>query len=203
MNDTRLNKDSRYGGTGQDVNSTTNRRVVWGSIGVTIIILIAMVWITVYVRSSRHYHEGERFLKEGKLIEAITSYESSAHAYTPGNSYVARSLDRLWEIGERLETQYSDPVYPLLAYRSLRSSVYAIRSYYMPHKEWIPRCDEKIGALVAIQIEKQQQAVAAKTEQQAEMTHREGPDQADESDRGDESRLHADEETPQMEKKQQ
>lgn len=118
---------------------------------VAIMIMITMIWVNVYLRSSRHFKEGERYFAEDKLIEAVTSYESAAHAYTPWNSNVSQSLERLWEIGEKLEDLHNDPTYPLVAYRSLRSSVYAIRSLYWPYKEWIPRCDEKISSLVAVQ----------------------------------------------------
>ena len=133
------------------MGTNSNRRFhIWATC-TTILIMIAMIWINVYLRSSRHFKEGEAYLAEDKLIEAITSFESSAHAYTPWNANVTRSLERLWEIGEELEKRHTDPTYPLVAYRSLRSSIYAIRSFYWPHKEWIPRCDEKISQLVTIQ----------------------------------------------------
>lgn len=120
---------------------------------VTAVCVILLIWINVYHRSVRYSREGDAFLAEGKLIEAVTSYEISAHAYTPWNPHVRHSMEKLWEIGERLEKQHEDPTYPLIAYRALRSSVYAIRSFYMPYKEWIPRCDDKIGQLVTIQKE--------------------------------------------------
>jgi len=130
----------------------------------SIILMIIMVWANVYFRSSRHFNEAEEFFKDDKLIQAITSYESSAHAYTPGNPYVSKSMERLWEIGELLEKRHSDPTYPLIAYRSLRSSVYAIRSFYMPHKDWISRCDRKIGELVNIQKLKMEEKLNKATE---------------------------------------
>lgn len=120
---------------------------------VTAFCVILLIWINVYSRSVRFSREGDAFLAEGKLIEAVTSYEISAHAYTPWNPHVRHSMEKLWEIGERLERENEDPTYPLIAYRALRSSVYAIRSFYMPYKDWIPRCDEKIGQLVMVQKE--------------------------------------------------
>jgi len=134
------------------------------AVTITVFLMITLVWINVYHRGSRHFQDGERFLKEDKLIQAVTSFESSAHAYTPFNSNVRISLDRLWEIGEALEQKHSDPTYPLVAYRSLRSSIYAVRSFYMPYKEWIPKCDEKISYLVSIQ--KEQIEAARKNSQQ-------------------------------------
>jgi len=120
-------------------------------ISLTIVFVISMIWFNVYQRSSRYSQEGDQFLSEGKTIEAISSFEAAAHAYTPWNSHVRHSMEKLWEIGEKLEQEHEDPTYALIAFRSLRSSVYAIRSFYMPYKEWIPQCDRKIRDLVSIQ----------------------------------------------------
>lgn len=139
-----------------------NRRFHILMTGATIVLMIVMVWSNVLLRSRRHFKDGERYLQEEKFIQAITSYESSAHAYTPWNNHVARSLERLWEIGQILEKQHEDPTYPLVAYRSLRSSVYAVRSFYTPNKEWISRCDVKIAELVEIQ--RQQLDIARKAD---------------------------------------
>lgn len=136
---------------------------------ITIFCVFLLIWLNVYMRSVRYAKEGDVFLADNKLIEAVTSYEISAHAYTPWNSHVAHSMQKLWDIGLLLEKEYEDPTYPLIAYRSLRSSVYAIRSFYMPYKEWIPRCDKKIEMLVATQmkmIENAQQKADAETGQQ-------------------------------------
>jgi hypothetical protein len=124
---------------------------------VTIAIMVAIVWIHVYSRSKRYYREGETHLAENRLIEAVTSFETSAHSYTPGNPWVSRSMDRLWEIGQKMESEYDDPMYPLIAYRALRSSVYAIRSVITPYEEWIPKCDNKIKFLVDQQIREMEQ----------------------------------------------
>ncbi len=118
---------------------------------VVFVLVIAMIWTNVYLRSARYAREGDTYFNDALLIEAVSSYETSAHAYTPWNPYVKYSMEKLWEIGERLEKLHSDPTYPLIAYRSLRSSVYAIKSFYTPYKEWIPRCNEKIDELVKIQ----------------------------------------------------
>lgn len=134
----------------QKKSSETRQKV--GIIAITIVIAFGMVWLNTYQRSQKYAKEGESFLAEGKLMEAITSFETSAHAYTPLNSNVVSALNRLWEIGERFEKEKpTEPEYALVAFRSLRSSIYATRSFYTPHKHWIARCDEKIAHLVEIQ----------------------------------------------------
>lgn len=111
-------------------------------------IMFLMVIIKVYYRSSVEFNSGEEAFSKQELNEAITHFERSIHWYTPLNKYVAGSAERLWEIGEIAEKQ-ADTKLALLAYRSLRSSFYAVRSFYTPHKEWINKCDEKISSLVA------------------------------------------------------
>jgi len=119
-----------------------------GLILLTVMIAFFMVWLNTYQRSVKYFEEGEELLGKKKYLEAITSYETSAHAYTPWNPYVERSMEKLWEIGQMFEDQNKEPDYALIAYRSLRSSVYAIRSFYTPYKEWVPKCDERIQELV-------------------------------------------------------
>jgi hypothetical protein len=63
---------------------------------------------------------------------------------------VERSAERLWGLGEALERK-SDPTRALVAYRSLRSSFYAVRGLNSPGTTWIARCDDKIAALVKLQ----------------------------------------------------
>lgn len=113
-------------------------------------IMLLMVVIKVYYRSMTEFNIGEEAFKKQEINEAITHFERSIHWYTPFNRYVAGSAERLWEIGENAEKQ-KDTKLALLAYRSLRSSFYAVRSFYTPYKEWINKCDEKISSLVAAQ----------------------------------------------------
>ncbi len=122
-----------------------------GIITLTIIIAISMVWINTYRRSARYYSEGEQLFQQEKLLDAVTRFEIAAHAYTPWNPHVIRALERMWEIGQRFEKENEDPDYALIAYRSLRSSIYATRSFYTPNESWIPRCDKRIHVLVEIQ----------------------------------------------------
>ncbi len=167
--------------TGKAIKS--ERRILYWAGSLTVVCVILMIWFNVYHRSVRYAREGDVFLAEGKLIEAVTCFETSAHAYTPWNKHVRHSMEKLWEIGARLEQENEDPTFPLIAYRSLRSSVYAIRSFYMPYKEWIPRCDEQINRLVAIQKEmiEESRRQAAKPQPMAPESEETAPPQPDQS----------------------
>jgi len=117
---------------------------------VVLVILFGMVWANTYYRGHSEYVEGEKYFKQGNFKDAITAYGTSVRMYTPFSGYVPASLQRLWEIGEgyRQAGQYE---WALIAYRDLRSGIYAIRSIYTPYEEWIARTDERIAQTLALQ----------------------------------------------------
>lgn len=118
------------------------------------VLFIAMVWANTYYRGRAQYMEGEGYFKAGKFKEAITCYGTSVRMYTPLAGYVPASLDRLWEMGEGYQNA-GQLDWALIAYRDLRSSIYAIRSFYTPYEEWIARADERIDQVLALQSQKE------------------------------------------------
>jgi hypothetical protein len=116
-------------------------------IGVAALLLI---WGNTWYRQHTQFERGERAAAAGDFIAAISGFEAAIHMYTPGSSLVEQAARKLWAIGEGLE-QAGDPTRALVAYRSLRSSFYAVRGFTSPGTEWIARCDRKIAALVQFQ----------------------------------------------------
>ncbi|MBE9503374.1 MAG: hypothetical protein IME96_04295 [Proteobacteria bacterium] len=117
---------------------------------VVIVIMMAMVWGRAYYSQHKFFKEGEAALKSRDFKEAITGYEWTIRMYTPFSGKVKRSCQMLWNIG--LEYEKNGRLdWALITYRSLRSSIYAIRSFYKPYEEWIPRTDEKIKRILEIQ----------------------------------------------------
>src|SRR6266567_2177812 len=114
------------------------------------VVAIVLVWGNTWQRQRTQFQRGEAALAAGNYIAAIAGYESAIHMYTPGSSTVERSAEQLWAIGEAFERS-GDPTRALVAYRSLRSSFYAVRGLNTPGKEWIARCDGKISLLVKLQ----------------------------------------------------
>jgi len=112
-----------------------------------IAILFIMVWVRAFYGSMKTYRQGEEYLKNGQYVKAVTFYDRSIHWYTPLNPYVRRSADRLWEIGRHAEGR-GDVRLALIAFRAIRRSFYAARSFYTPGKDWIERCDIRISKLV-------------------------------------------------------
>ena len=116
----------------------------------TATIMLLMVFFKVYYSSMKEFHLGEDAFHKRDLNMAITHFERAIHWYTPFNQYVSGSAKGLWEIGEMAEKQ-NDSEVALLAYRTLRSGFYAVRSFYTPYKDWIDKCNEKISAILASQ----------------------------------------------------
>ena len=80
------------------------------------------------------------------FVFAIREYDTSMHFFFPFSPYMDKSARRLWQIGEMFENR-GQLDWAEIAYQSLRSSFYAVRSFYTPGKDWINRCDDKIADL--------------------------------------------------------
>jgi hypothetical protein len=111
---------------------------------------IVLIWGNTLYRQHVQFNKGEKGVVAGDFPGAVAGYEAAIHMYTPGSSLVDESAEKLWAIGRTFE-QRSDIPRALIAYRSLRSSFYAIRGLYSPGTEWIERCDARIATLVKIQ----------------------------------------------------
>ena len=117
---------------------------------VIFLIMFSMVWVRTYYSGRAQYLEGEKNFSAGDLRDAITNYETAIHMYTPFGGYVPASAQRLWEIGQGFE-ESGDYDWALISYRSLRSSFYAVRSFYTPYKDWIGRSEKQIDLVLAAQ----------------------------------------------------
>ena len=120
------------------------------NIALIAVIAIVLIWGNTLYRQHTQFDKGEKALASGDYIAAIAGFESSIHMYTPGSNLVERAAEKLWSIGEHYE-QAGDMDKALIAYRSLRSSFYAVRGLTSPGREWIARCEGKIAQLVKIQ----------------------------------------------------
>jgi len=109
-------------------------------------IALALVWGNTMARQHEQFSRGEAARARGDAMAAIAGYEAAMHMYTPGSSLVERAAERLWSLGEGFERR-GEWEEALIAYRSLRSSCYAVRGLTQPGKAWIERCDTKIAML--------------------------------------------------------
>lgn len=118
------------------------------NIFLVVLLVLLAIFLKVYLSSRVEYRKAEAAFQEQDYHKAITHYERCIQWYTPASKYVADAAQKLWQIGELAEGQGKNDL-ALEAYESLRSSFYAVRSFYTPYREWIARCDEKIASLVA------------------------------------------------------
>jgi hypothetical protein len=110
------------------------------------VISLSLLWLNTLQRQHEQYTRGVAAWKRGDVIAAIAGYESAIHMCTPGSPVVGKAAAGLWDIGETMERK-GDSARALLAYRSLRSSFYAVRGLTQPGQDWIARCDARIAAL--------------------------------------------------------
>jgi tetratricopeptide (TPR) repeat protein len=136
-------------------------------------ILIAMVWFKTYSYGQSQYKEGEKAMAAGDLKNAISDYETSIHMYSPFAGYVPASAKRLWQIGQGLENA-GDYDWALIAYRSLRSSLYGVRSFYTPYQDWIARSESQIDKVLALQAKKVQASATRQAGRVAEAAGQRG-----------------------------
>jgi len=120
---------------------------------VIVLICLLLFFAGTWWRMQAQFALGEAALKRGDFAGAVAGYESAIHMYIPFNGTIEIAAQKLWSIAESNE-RLGDISRALIAYRSLRSSFYAVRWLVTPGMEWIARCDKKIAALIPLQKER-------------------------------------------------
>lgn len=109
---------------------------------------IAMLYIKTAYNASQDFALGEEAYTHGKYKVAITHYERAIKWYTPFSKVVRLAVERLWQLGTEAEAR-GEVSLALEAYQTLRSSLYAVQSFYVPYQSWIPKSEERIAPLLA------------------------------------------------------
>ena len=122
------------------------------SICVILLFLIAtfiLILGRVYSESKDFYRKGtESFLKDDLYMAALY-FGRSAKWYFPGNPYVRRSIKGLLDTANKAE-EIGETEFALKACYTLRGSLYGTKGLFMPHKEWLEPCNQKIADLTVI-----------------------------------------------------
>jgi len=113
---------------------------------ITAAVAILLMASATQYRQWVQYSRGKAADAANNQIAAIAGYESAIHMYTPGSPIVERAATALWNLGLKAEAR-QDLQQALIAYRALRSSFFAARSFFLPGQGWIQRCNEKIVSL--------------------------------------------------------
>jgi hypothetical protein len=117
-----------------------------------IVVLLAAFVVILYAKVAYNSHQdfalGEDAYTHGEYKRAMTHYERTIKWYTPLSTVVQRAVERLWQLGTEAEAR-GELSLALEAYQTLRSSLYAVQSFYIPYQSWIPKSEERIAPLLA------------------------------------------------------
>jgi len=111
-----------------------------------VLLIIALIGARVLFLQYEHFDRAESFFENKNLKLALREYDSALHMYTPFSPFIHDSASRLWSIGEAYEAE-GDNYSAINAYSSIRSSMYASRSFFTPRRDWIRKCNAKLAAL--------------------------------------------------------
>jgi hypothetical protein len=142
------------------VSNTRNFRTILAGVALVVIFLL-MVWARVFYGSMQACREGEIHLQKTQYIKAITFFDRSIHWYTPFNPYVHKSAEHLWKISMDAQARGGIRL-ALIATRTIRRGFVSARSFYLPGRDWIEKCDLRIYELLKIEQEKNDNLIEEK-----------------------------------------
>ena len=115
---------------------------------VLLVAFVVILYAKVAYNASQDFALGEDAYTHGEYKRAITHYERTIKWYTPLSTAVQHAVERLWQLGTEAEAR-GEISLALEAYQTLRSSLYAVQSFYIPYQNWIPKSEERIAPLLA------------------------------------------------------
>jgi len=115
---------------------------------VLLVAFVVILYAKVAYNASQDFALGEDAYTHGEYKRAMTHYERTIKWYSPLSTVVQRAVERLWQLGTEAEAR-GEITLALEAYQTLRSSLYAVQSFYIPYQSWIPKSEERIAPLLA------------------------------------------------------
>lgn len=114
------------------------------------LVAFSMVWLETLHRAKESFLEAEKAKEKGDYALAIVWYGTTIRFYTPGSKWVTLSKNRLFDMGQMFEAS-GDYKKAKESYDEVVHGIYAIRSFYTPHKDWqdaaikkVEECKKKI-----------------------------------------------------------
>lgn len=92
--------------------------------------------------------DGDEAAARGDLPEAVAKWRRAARWYVPLAPHVGDAYERLEHLAREAETR-GDVATALAAWRGVRGSILATRSFYTPHSERLDPANQKIAELMA------------------------------------------------------
>lgn len=122
------------------------RRAAW--IALAALFCLGVVVTRVVWDGRRALREGDAALRRGDAREAIALWRRAARWYAPGAPHVRAAHDRLEALARDAEAA-GDRELALDAWRAVRSSSLATRSFYTPYADRLARANARIAELMA------------------------------------------------------
>jgi hypothetical protein len=118
-------------------------------VAVTGIVLSVLVFRV--LRSAKdELSQGDVLMQQADVEGAIVHYRRAARWYAPGSPYHVQALEKLARIAAQAEAD-GDSERALSAYRAVRGSIMAARSFYVPERARLHAADLRIAELMAAQ----------------------------------------------------
>jgi hypothetical protein len=118
-------------------------------VGLALLVCLGVVLTRAFVDGRAALAAGDAAVTKD-VREAIADWRRAARWYVPGAPHVSGAYDRLEMLATQAE-QANDLDTALEAWRAIRSSSLATRSFYTPYADRLARANEKIAALMAQQ----------------------------------------------------
>jgi hypothetical protein len=91
---------------------------------------------------------GDEALARGDIEGAVVAWRRAARWYAPAAPHVATAYERLETLAREADA-HQDRAGALLAWRAIRSSALATRSFYQPYADKLDAANERIAVLMA------------------------------------------------------
>lgn len=116
---------------------------------VVVLLLVAGVVLTrVWLASRAAFERAEGLEAEGENGLAALSYREAITWYFPGNDHVTRAIERMWSLADEARSA-GDLVGARIIIGDLRASLFAIRTFYQPHRHELKLANERLARLLA------------------------------------------------------
>lgn len=111
-------------------------------------LLLGVLLVRVITSAKDELAQADALLAQSDTDGAIMHYRRAARWYAPASPYHVRALDALMHIGKSAEDA-ADSERALSAYRAVRGSIMAARSFYVPEQGRLRAADQRIARLMS------------------------------------------------------
>lgn len=136
------------GETGADTPLRRARRRKLTALALVLAVGLAAVMTRAVWAGARALANGDAAEQRGEHALAIDLWRQAARWYVPGATHVTAAYQRLDTLARAAEAR-GDIDTALAAWRGIRSSILATRSFYLPHAERLEPANRRIAVLMA------------------------------------------------------